>query len=69
MSDDAETIAEAALRLSEEERFMIVSRLLSSMPPVPTLFDANDPEFVAELNRRSADLTGAVPWEELEADK
>jgi hypothetical protein len=56
---------DAALRLPEEDRLAIVSRLLESLPDSPPGWSVDDPEFDAELERRSGDWEGAVPWEQL----
>jgi hypothetical protein len=58
-------ILDAALGLPESDRLVIANRLLETLPEdAPGLSD-DDPEFDAELDRRSGDLSGSVPWEQL----
>jgi hypothetical protein len=56
-------ILDAALKLPESDRKTIASRLLDTLPEEPPGLRDDDPEFEAELDRRSGDLTGSVPWE------
>ena len=58
-------ILNAALNLPESDRLVIASRLLDTLPDDPPGLSDDDPEFAAELDRRSGDLEGAVPWEQL----
>jgi hypothetical protein len=58
-------VLDAALQLPESERLVIASRLLETLPDeLPGLPD-DDPEFGAELDRRSGDVVGSVLWEQL----
>jgi len=68
MSSDPQTVLEAALRLSQEDRWALVSRLLESLPAETPTLSVDDPDLVAELDRRFADPDGAVPWSELQAE-
>jgi hypothetical protein len=53
------------LQLSESDRLAIVNRLLETLPAdVPDVV-GDDSEFAEELQRRSGDWDGAVPWNEL----
>ena len=67
MSTSAQTSLNAALELSESERFMIVSGLLESLPPDIGLSE-DDPGLIEELDRRCLDLEGAVSWSDLESE-
>lgn len=58
-------ILDAALQLPESDRLSIASRLLDTLPDHPPGLSDDDPQFAAELDRRSGDLTGAIPWEQL----
>jgi hypothetical protein len=61
-----EEVLEVALQLSEGDRLAIVERLLETLPDdLPGLSD-DDPEFHAELERRSGDWEGAVSWQQLQ---
>ena len=65
MSATRDEILDAALRLPEPDRLVIASRLMETLPDnLPGLSD-DDPEFAAELDRRSGDLDGSIPWEQL----
>jgi hypothetical protein len=65
MPTTCDEILEAALQLSEDERLLIVNRLLETLPEDLPGLDSDDPGYLAELERRSGDLDGAVPWEVL----
>ena len=65
MAGTREEILEAAMRLSDEDRFLIASELLETLPDDLPGLSWEDPEFLAELERRSGDLEGSVPWEQL----
>jgi hypothetical protein len=68
MSANRDEILQAALELPEADRFIIANRLLSTLPEdFPGLAD-DAPDFIEELERRSGDWEGAIPWEELRND-
>ena len=58
-------ILDAALLLPERDRLVIASRLLETLPEELAGLSDNEPEFEAELHRRSGDVAGSVPWEQL----
>ena len=58
-------IVEAALQLSETDRLLIVSRLMATLPEEMPGLSEDDPDFLAELERRSGDREGAVSWDDL----
>jgi hypothetical protein len=58
-----DAILQAALTLSENERLDIAAQLLDSVPPGIT--SADDPEFIAELDRRFNDGSPTIPWSEI----
>ena len=60
-----DAIFDAALKLPENERLALVSRLLKTMPAESVLPSLDDPALEQELDRRFADREGAVPWSEL----
>jgi hypothetical protein len=68
MSASADDILNAAMQLSEPERFHIVERLLETLPDdmdeMPGLSE-DDPGLMAELERRAADKDNHVPLSEL----
>lgn len=65
MPSTRDEILEAAMRLSDGDRLAIIDRLMESLPDdFPGLVN-DDPDFVAELERRSGDWEGAVPWGQL----
>jgi len=66
MTGDSQTLLDAALQLPEADRLALASCLLESLPPAATL-SVDDPNLIAELDRRFADADGAVPWSDLRA--
>jgi hypothetical protein len=56
-------IFEAALNLPDGERLDLATRLLDTVPPEIT--SADDPDFIAELNRRFDDGSPTIPWSEI----
>jgi putative addiction module component (TIGR02574 family) len=69
MASQPEAIFEAALKLSEDERLALVSRLLETLPSEESTLSVHDPRLVEELDRRFSDREGAVPWSELKAER
>jgi putative addiction module component (TIGR02574 family) len=69
MSTDPQAIFEAALHLSQEDRLVLVSQLLDSLPADTPMLSADDPDLIAELDRRFANQEGAVSWSELQAEE
>ena len=69
MSTDPQSLLNAALQLSQEDRWTLVSRLLESMPAEVSTLAADDPDLVAELDRRFTNPEGAVPWSDLQAEE
>jgi putative addiction module component (TIGR02574 family) len=70
MTSQIQAILDAALALPEAERAELVDRLLETLPPEHEGF--SEEEFVAELERRSADFdrgtADGIPWSELKKD-
>jgi putative addiction module component (TIGR02574 family) len=69
MQSTSETIVEAAMKLPENERLVVVSRLLESMPAEDSGLSLDDDSFLDELDRRFKDLEGAMSWPELRAEE
>jgi hypothetical protein len=65
LSSDA--LFEAAQKLPEEQRLILAARLLDAAPSDLTI-DADDPQLIAELDRRFADAGGDVRWADLNAE-
>ena len=67
MSSDLQTILDAALALSDDDREIIADRLLASLPLTTDGLD--DESLSAELNRRKAeherDPSVVRPWSEI----
>ncbi|HUY93192.1 MAG TPA: addiction module protein [Pirellulales bacterium] len=69
MSTDAESLYQAALRLPEDERFLLANRLLDSVEA------ERDPDYeeawAAEIGRRIEEIDNGtaemIPWEEVQA--
>jgi hypothetical protein len=53
------------VKLPEDARLEIVSRLMDTLPGQPDLLCLDDPHVVEELDRRAADDSGSIPWSEL----
>jgi len=63
MQLSVDALYEAALKLTENERLDLANRLFDTVPP--GIISEDDPDFLAELDRRAADDAGAIPWSEL----
>ena len=65
------SLCEQALALSQEDRGDVAHVLWQSLPSMYGLFGEDDPELIAELNRRIADFesgkTKGIPHEEVMA--
>ncbi|MBX9791998.1 MAG: hypothetical protein K2Y37_23995 [Pirellulales bacterium] len=68
MSTDANAVFTAALSLNESERLDLAARLLDSVGEDRAGLSLEDPGLLAELQRRSADATGAIPWSQLRSE-
>jgi putative addiction module component (TIGR02574 family) len=70
MSSQTQAFVDAALSLPEAERILLVEQLLESISPEQV--EMSDGEFLAELERRSADFergtADAIPWSELKKE-
>jgi hypothetical protein len=64
-SSKRDDILQTALGLPEAERLILAHELLDSLPDDLPGLDDQDPDFTEELERRSGDWEGAVPWEQL----
>ncbi len=60
-----EELLKAALALPEQERAFLATRLLESMPADDGGTSLEQSSLFEELDRRFADMTGAVPASEL----
>jgi hypothetical protein len=58
-----EALFEAAMNLPEEQRLDLAARLLDTVPP--GLLSEDDPDFIAELDRRFNDGSPGIPWSEI----
>jgi putative addiction module component (TIGR02574 family) len=65
MQSNANEIFQAALSLSEWERFELASRLMATVPEEKITLSLDDENLEAELNRRSADQSEGIPWSKL----
>ena len=65
MQPASDAILNEALQLPEQDRLVIAMRLLETVPDEPVGLSMDDPGLAEELARRSADLSGAVSWNEL----
>ena len=55
----------AAMELSDTERVYLATRLLESVSDDVNELSVDDPGLYEELDRRAADLSGAIPAEDL----
>jgi len=69
MQSPSEAVFEAALKLPESERIVLVSRLLETMPPEDSGISLEDATLAEELDRRFADREGSIPWSDLQAER
>jgi len=58
-----DALYEAALKLPEGERLDLAVRLMDTVPP--EMVSVEDPEFIAELDRRFNDGSPTIPWSEI----
>jgi putative addiction module component (TIGR02574 family) len=69
MSDEAKSILEAAMKLSDAERLELALALNDSVPAIEDEDCLTEEELFAELERRRAeserDPSTMVPWEEV----
>jgi putative addiction module component (TIGR02574 family) len=67
MSQTRESVLDAALKLSEGDRFFLVQQLMESLPQ--DLEPMSEDELLAELDRRSLEIDNGtaelVPWSEV----
>jgi hypothetical protein len=63
MQLNPDAIFEAALKLPDNERLELASRLLDTVPP--GIMSADDPDLVEELDRRFNDGSATIPWAEI----
>lgn len=65
MQATSEVILEAALKLPENERLILVSRLMETMPAEDAGLSLDDASLLDELDRRFNDREGSVSWPDL----
>jgi len=68
MQTDPQSVIKAALQLPEADRFALISRLMDSLPPDDGTLSVDDLDFMAELDRRSADDEPGIPWSQLKSE-
>jgi putative addiction module component (TIGR02574 family) len=62
-------IFNAALGLTEHERLKLAVDLLDSLPSDASMTSFEDPEFLAELERRGDSEEGSMTWEQLRDER
>ncbi len=71
MTSQTQALFDAAMALPEDERWLLVERLLETFPPPPDE-DLTEEEFAAELDRRAAEIakdpSQAIPWQDVVMD-
>ncbi len=68
MQTDLQVVFDGAMQLPEADRLALVSRLMQSLPPGDMGLSLDDPELVAELDRRFAQNDEGVAWSQLKAE-
>jgi putative addiction module component (TIGR02574 family) len=68
MQLNSDTIFEAALKLTENERILLVSRLMDTIPGDDVCMSIDDPALLEELDRRFNDGSETIPWSDLRAE-
>ncbi|HHK41109.1 MAG TPA: hypothetical protein ENJ50_01720 [Planctomycetaceae bacterium] len=68
MSDNARVLYEAAIKLPEKERLLLVSRIMETLPAAVQIPSVDDEDLLAELDRRFSDSETTITWSELEAE-
>jgi hypothetical protein len=69
MEITVESVLAAAMQLPVNDRLDVASHLLEADAPDDQLFHLDDPELIAELDRRCADEELGIPWQELRDEK
>jgi hypothetical protein len=65
---DSDLIFQAVMRLPEEERFALASRIMETFPSEDVTLSMHDPELAEELRHRLNDGSAPIPWSELRAE-
>ena len=68
MSQNTNTLFEAAMNLSDDDRLSLASRIMDTLPPDALTCSVDDEDLLAEMNRRFSDPQGSVAWSELETE-
>ena len=68
VSENSHVLLEAAMKLPEDERLLLASQIMETLPSEDLTTSLDDLHLLAELNRRFSDPQGAVAWSELEAE-
>jgi len=65
MTPDSDAIYEAAMNLPEQDRLVLVTRLMDTLPAEDEGLSMDDPGLMEELDRRWAENGKGVAWSEL----
>ncbi len=68
METATNTVLQAAMKLPENERLILVARLLETMPVDDGGTSLDDDSLVAELDRRFAEREHSHSWSDLRAE-
>ncbi len=69
MNTDPQSVYQAAMQLAETDRLTLVSRLMDSLPAEDEGLSSDDPDLIAELNRRFAEEQPGIPWSQLKSER
>lgn len=59
---------QAALDLQDNERLELAGQLMETISPAVELWEADNPEFFEELDRRSDDQSAPIPWAQVRSE-
>lgn len=68
MSMNRDQLYQAALGLQDSDRLELAGQLMETISITDELWEAEDPEFLAELDRRSEDQSLPIPWAQVRAE-
>jgi putative addiction module component (TIGR02574 family) len=67
MAATREEVLKSAMELSETDRLLLATELMETVSDDVPGWSIDDPAFASELERRAADDSKAIPWDEVQA--
>ena len=68
MQTDPQSLFDAAMQLPEPERLSLITRLMETVLHEEGVTSLEDPNLLAELDRRFADGDEGIPWSQLQSE-